>query len=188
MQNRKLILILGKTGCGKTVLANSISEKADRIIILDPLFEYDGLIFIDAVSLCDYFLADEKRKTFRCVCRFQDEADYNILFRLLWYVKDVLLLTEETSIFLNPRSPDEDFLKLINFGRHKNISLICVGRRIPEVSIYFRAQATSMITFTQTEPSDLLMLENLGFNSDEVSALDFHEFLVIGEKPREIIF
>ena len=173
---------MGKTGTGKTTLAKKLIEKKERLLIFDPLQEYSGSIFSTFESLCDYFLDSSRqveRKKFRVVCRFETDIEPEFLFRLAWELRDVTILVEEASLFLSPRTPTF-FHNLINQGRHRNVSIIAVVRRAPELSIQFRAMCTSVITFEQTEPRDLDHLENLGFEFND-EKFDQFEYKIWGE-------
>jgi hypothetical protein len=183
-QQRKVFVILGKTGSGKSTLARSILDKFSRIITLDPLGEYEGNIITSWRVLVDTLepLYDNwGNEHFNISCRFTTDEDVEYLFRLMWELHDVLFVVEETEIYLDPRKPNKAFSRLINYGRHRHISLLCVARRVPELSVQLRSQATSIITFRQSEPRDLQLLELYGFNQEAVKTLGDYEYLGVGE-------
>jgi len=183
---RKVILILGKTGCGKTTLSKKIRSKFSRVLTLDPLHEYDGTII---ENLSDFFtLADSFKgnNDFNYTCRFESDIDVEYLFKFSCIYEDFLFVIEEAEIYLDPRSINKDFLWLIRYGRHKNISLLCVARRVPEITIDFRAQCSSIISYKQTEPNDLKLLNDYGFDSDKILNLSDHEYVILGENADSI--
>jgi len=161
-------------------LSKKLRSKSNRTLTLDPLYEYDGLIFSDYLSLSKFFqecLEDLETSPFNVVCRFTSDEDIDYLFRLTWSLKNSLLVVEETEIYLDPRSTNYNFLRLVQYGRHNNVSLLCVARRVPEINIKLRAQITSAFSFYQSEPRDLSMLEQYGFDRDEILNLPDHEYV-----------
>ena len=47
MAEKKIVLIFGKRGSGKSYLANKLIEKEDRFLIFDTLSEYEcGVVFL----------------------------------------------------------------------------------------------------------------------------------------------
>lgn len=183
---RKVYLVLGKTGSGKTTLAKEIRKKFNRIITLDPLKQYDGVIFKTFRELYEHIqsrLDQWEFLEFSYTCRFQSDEEYEQVFAMARTLNNFLLVVEETDMFLKPRDPDSNFMWLINYGRHRNISLLCVGRRAPEITIGMRAQATSVVTFRQNEPNDLKLLEAYGFEPGRVSKLEQFKYEYVGENP-----
>jgi hypothetical protein len=165
-----------------------VRSKFAKVITLDPLHEYDGDIFFEfdaTVNRIRSCFDDWQGSTFNITCRYHNDDDIESFFKLCCQLPDVLVCVEETEIYLNPRAPNKDFLWMINYGRHRNISLLCIGRRVPELSISLRAQATSIYTFTQTEPRDLQLLEAYGFDQNEVQSLPQYHYKLIGEELAE---
>lgn len=177
-------MIVGKTGTGKTVLTKQIIEECQRILILDPMGEYGGTVFFDFDGVAEFFLNEPE--TFRCVLRPSEEEDAEFLFRLARTIGNLTLVVDEAEIYINPQSMPDSFRWLVQFGRHRGISLVCIGRRAPELNIYFRAQQTSIISFAQTEPRDIDHLEEYGFDREAVENLEGHNFETLGNPPDSI--
>lgn len=194
-KNRKVLLITGKTGTGKSRLVKKLRATYDRSIVLDPHEEYDGTIFFDFISFNSYISEHRDDRQFSIVCRFADETDIDYLFRSIWWVGDVTFIVEESNLFLDPRSKNDGFLKLTSQGRHVRVSLLCVSQRVPELPISFRAQKHTIVTFRQEEPYDLDMLELYGFDSEKVANLESSQgsseliygrhYLTVGEPLEE---
>jgi hypothetical protein len=181
---RQVVMVLGKTGTGKSVLTKSLIENCRRVLILDPMGEYGGTVFFEFNSLANFF--ESEPKVFRCVLRPSEEEDAEFLFRIARTIGNLTLVVDEAEIYINPQSMPDSFRWLIQFGRHRGVSLVCVGRRAPELNIYLRAQQTSIISFAQTEPRDIDHLEAYGFNRDSVENLEGHEFETLGNSPDSI--
>jgi hypothetical protein len=177
-------MILGKTGTGKTVLAKSLIENSKRLLVLDPLGEYGGRIFFTFDALADFFSSEPEE--FQAILRPQEEEDADFFFKLARTIGNVTVLVDEAEIYINPQSMPDSFRWLIQFGRHRGISLVCVGRRAPELNIYLRAQQTSIISFAQSEPRDIDHLVAYGFDAEEISYLDGHDYEVLGNDENSI--
>jgi hypothetical protein len=183
---RRVILIFGKTGSGKSTLSKRIISQFERVIVFDPLEEYSGLVVFSYEEFVEYFR--EYRPTFHVVCRFENEEDYEKVAMGVWYIENVLLVLEEVETYLNSYDRQSYINHLIAFGRHKRISILGIGRRPVEVPIKLRAQCSSIFSFQQTEPPDIMYLEKWGFEPRELLALDFskHEFVFLGEPIEQI--
>jgi hypothetical protein len=141
-------------------------------------YEYPGNVFFSLSELYDYFDeidALDPDVDFRVSMRFDVETaeiETDDLFTLCEYVGNMLVLVEEASLFFDPRRKIKSFQRLVSQGRHKNISLLCVSQRVPELDTTFRAQANTLVTFLQTSPTDLDGLYSWGFNIDHVTELE----------------
>ena len=176
---RKVILVLGKTGAGKTELVKRLRLQASRSITLDPQGEYDGYVVETFSEFVDYF-GDHPPRQFRVTCRFGDEIDDRYLFQAVWHVGRCLFVVDDITAF----TQSEDFLRLINRGRIKDISLICAAQRVPHFDTDLRAQFSSMVTFAQDAPNDVETLIKWGFDPYYLTTLtrENHRSLGVGEK------
>ena len=133
--------------------------------------EYDGTVFERFEEFSDWITEHLEDERFQIVCRFTEESEISALFHAVWLIEDCCLIVEEANIFLDPHSKITSFQRLISQGRHKQVSIICVSQRVPELPISFRAQRNTIFTFQQTEPYDLKKLEEYGFDPEEVRSL-----------------
>lgn len=172
--NRKIILIFGRTGSGKSFLVKRMLKKLERVIIIDAMSEYESdLIFYNSLDLIDY-LVNVKPKTFKIVCRFENDNDFETLFQIVWYLKNIYLVVEESELYISPYQKQSNFLKLVRYGRHRNISIIAVARRVVELSNDVKANASEIISFKQILSKDIKYLQELGFTKvDKLKDFDF---------------
>lgn len=176
MKKRKVILIFGRTGSGKSFLTKKIIEKLNRVVVIDTMYEYnDGMIFYNLKTLIEEFI-NNKPETFKYICRFDNDNDIELLFKFCWYVKNLVLVLEESELYISPFQKQSEFLKLIRYGRHKAISIIAIARRVVELSNDVKANANIIITFKQILNKDLEYLGNLGFNKETVMNLKTYEY------------
>jgi len=165
---RKVILILGKTGTGKSTLAKLLLKKAPRVISIDPLFEYGGSPFETTGELIEYH-AEHTPEKFHYSLRTVHPTDAEFLFKAAWSIGNVLLVVEEADIYIDNKKGA--FAALVNQGRHRMIHLICIVRRTPEINRSFRAQQTSLFTFYQQEPDDIEHMREWGLDAEKVITL-----------------
>lgn len=180
MESREIIIVYGKSGSGKTTYAKNYLKNHKRIVIIDPQSEYDcGLIFFELGDLIKYYVLNISSTSDFCfICRFETDFEHEYLFKVCKIIGNLLLVVEEAEIYISPYAKSSNFLDLCRYGRHQNISLLGIARRSAELSINFRALVTKIISFKQTEPSDLKYLETLGLtNLDELEDHAYKEVI-----------
>lgn len=129
--------------------------------MIDKMFEYEGIEIYNFLDFYEYTLT---HKQFRIACRFECDLDYEYLFRLIFELKNITLLAEEIELYVNPRTQSSSFLRLVRYGRHRQINIVGIARRASEMSIDFRSQTNRIISFRQTEINDLKIFENIGLH------------------------
>lgn len=174
---REIILIFGKTGSGKTFLANILTKNVKRLIIVDVFNEYEkGIIFNSFLDLLEYHKKNNP-ENFRYIARFESDLDYDYLFKFCYEVGNLTLLVEEAEIYINPYQKRNEFLKLVRYGRHREISIIGIARRVTELSTDFKAQVNKIYSFKQTLPRDLKIMQELGF--ENLESLNEHKYAIV---------
>jgi hypothetical protein len=114
---------------------------------------------------------------YKISCRFTNDDDFEFLFRLLRYERNVLLVVEECGAYISPRSSETKFLDLVNYGRHWNTYIIGISRRTAELSASMRAMTDVIYSFKQTEPMDLQKMCLLGFDGlENLEKFDYKKF------------
>lgn len=170
---RKCILTLGKTGTGKSTIIKKLIPKCDRVIVIDPMWEYEAPTVCDgreALTIFrDYFQREGTEKPFYISFRNKNDIDYNAVFRSVWSLGNVLLVCEEADLIISARN--RYFDQLVGQGRHRNVHLACIARRAPEINKDFRAQVTSFFSFYQSEPDDIEHLREWGFPPEGIEKL-----------------
>lgn len=178
-KRREIFLIFGRTGSGKSYLTKELIKSYSRVIIIDALGEYEnGIIFENFRDLLDYY-SENSPLEFTFICRFKSDREIEFLFQFCEIATNIMLVVEESEIYINPQSKSGNFLRLVRYGRHYDISIIAIARRIIELSNDIRAQCNYIYSFKQINPRDIAYLKQLGFS--KVDSLDEtkHEYELI---------
>lgn len=176
-----IIGFLGKKGSGKTELVKKIIPKFDRLIIVDNLREYDGLIAYEYEELYAHISEFRDFKKFKIVFRPTSDDDKDQFFKLMTTVNNFTLILEEVDYYATPMSIEPDLLHNIKYGRHYGRNLIYIARRTSEVSRFLTSQSDLIISFIQQEPRDLDHLKRYNFNRD-IATLDKYEYAWSGDE------
>lgn len=161
---KKIILVLGKRGSGKSYLANKLIENHHRLFIFDTLSEYEqGVVFgTENWELCLEFWRKVYRDNFRLVYRPIDpEAEIDEICELLFELGNVTFLVEEIDCYCTAYKIPPAFAHIIQRGRHKNITLIGVTQRPFGVHRLLTSQAKEIYVFNTNEPRDREYLRTL---------------------------
>lgn len=172
MIERKISLIFGKRGSGKSYLARKLIADCKRLVIYDTMREYDqGLIFEDFGELARFW-RQVYRRDFRLIYRPQDhEGDFRQIANFCWLCGRLTFLVEEIDIFSNPHTIDPAFRNIINRGRHQEINLIGIVQRPFGIHRSLTSQAKEVYAFNTNEPRDREYIKNL-LGSEMDRALD----------------
>lgn len=168
---KRVNIVLGKTGSGKSYFTKTkiIPAIKSNIIIFDIMNEY---FFNDFMTCNDYYsflnLLKRKKTKYKIIVKTSDvnEIFYiqNFIFK---YLRDVYLILEESKIYLN-----QNIYNYINYGRHKNIGLVLIGRRGTE----FRSEILSLVEkvfiFKTTSLYDIYYYKKIfGLNDTDLEQL-----------------
>jgi len=191
-EKSKIEIIIGKRGLGKTTLLKKKIffllpfEPRANIIIFDTLFEYDtddffnfdSFIIIESIADFRKQINDfiENRMPIRIIFKpigidgFKEETFDQLCF-FINILSNIHFFVDEADSFCNAYYVSENFRKIIEYGRHKNISLYCSARRFTALSRYLTSQANKLITFRQSEPRDLKLMSEFGMDINAVKKL-----------------
>lgn len=175
MSENTITTILGRKGMGKTTLAVELMRGEPRVIVLDTMGGYGGIV--DQVvwgrdEAIEAMREAAKQRRFRLALRVYEQDEWLDLLAMAWELEDYLLVIEETSLVCGfPPFLHSEIAKLVQFGRHRRISLIFIARRPTEIPRDLTSQSDHVVTFQQTEPRDLVYLRALGFDPALVAGL-----------------
>ena len=179
MTEKKVILIFGKRGSGKSYLAHSILKSHKRYLVYDVLGEYeDGVCFESKADLADFWERNLDRE-FRLIYRpLKPRDEFEDICKLVLACGDMTFLVEELDTFCSPQEIGDSFASIIQRGRHFNITFIGVSQRPFGINRVISSQAKEIYTFQHDEPRDLDYLSlYIGKEVEQIKALKEYHFL-----------
>lgn len=152
---RRIDLLIGVSGCGKTCLARGLILDHDRVIIIDHRDEYSfGHIYTDFERLA---LDAERESHFVKIWR-GDPLYFEHICHLAFAVGRVCILIEEAERF--EIEEGSWYRQAILTGRMPaQISLIALTQRPQLLNPDLRSQASGVYAFRNSEPSALQWLK-----------------------------
>lgn len=164
MQN-EIIVILGKKGSGKSVMARHYVKDRRRLVVYDPMRQFSdlGVVVRSSHDLVVY-LRSACRGSFRVVYQpeigfRQDDfvkTEFRAVCRAVSCLKNIFFMVDEIDNCLSPRDQENGFFKnIIQRGRHDQISLVTTTIRYTDVQRNMTAQADIVICFHTHEPADV---------------------------------
>lgn len=184
----EIIIILGKKGSGKSVMARHYAAAKRRLVVYDPMRQFSILgVVVHEIEDLGHYLIQNSRGRFRVVYQpdiaFRKDdfvkEEFKAICRLVNCLKDVYFMVDEIDNCLSPRSQDNwSFSNMIQRGRHDRISLIATTIRYTDVQRNLTAQADVIICFHTHEPSDVQYFKAyFGAMARELPALPPFHFL-----------
>ena len=178
-EERKIILILGKRGGGKSYLVKQHLEGFNRFLVYDTLGEYtQGVIFQDIPSLVEFW-QKHYQEDFRLVYQpLQPEEDFAAVCELVWACGNMVLVVEEIDRFTDSHSLGFEFANIVQRGRHRHITLIALSQRPYRVNRTLSSQVKEMYTFKQNEPRDIdFISEFIGEDVERIRELPLYNYI-----------
>lgn len=179
MSEKKVILIMGQRGSGKSYLAKHLIKDCRRLLIYDTLGEYNiGIIIENLKEFKDFFLK-VYNKNFRITYQpINPVNDFDIICDIVFETGDMTFLVEELDTFCSSQEISDNFANIIQRGRHKDINLIGITQRPYGIPRLITSQAKTIYSFIHREPRDLEYLKAfIGEEAEKIKDLKQYEFL-----------
>lgn len=187
-QQTDKILIMGRSGCGKSYLGRRLQSIWPRRIIIDSLNEYDGEkeVFYDFNLIADRLIKAEKNKEREFTLVFQADPEiednlevFNQLIRIGYYYGDLLIVVEEVQNFSSPHQLPHWLRNALLTGRHKGLALMFTSQRPGEVNKTIVSQCAHIFCGNLIDKNDINYVS--GFLNEDANKL-------INLKDREFIY
>ena len=178
-EEKKVFLILGKRGSGKSYLVKKRLEQFNRFLVFDTLGEYsNGVIFTDKEALFNFW-RERLSGDFRLIYQpLQPDEEFAEICDLVYACGNMVFVVEEIDRFSDSTHLPIEFANIVQRGRHANITLIAISQRPYRVNRTLSSQVKEMYTFQQSEPRDIDFLsEFIGQDVDRVRDLPLYSYL-----------
>lgn len=161
---KKVILIFGKRGSGKSYLAHKLIENEPRLVTYDIMSEYENGVIFDTEHYEDFlkFWRSVYPHRFRFIYRpLRPAAEVEWICNLVFCLGDCCFLVEEIDCYCTAYQISDNFAAIIQRGRHKNITLIGITQRPYGIHRLLTSQAKEIYIFNTNEPRDREYLRTL---------------------------
>lgn len=132
------------------------------MVVLDPLEQFGGgCVLARAAHLEPWLRRAVRRSTFCAIVRPASEADEDAFWRTTLprrdggLLSDCSLIIDEVDRWSRPSWTRPELRRLIHYGRHQRLDLLCTCRRPANIGADLRSQADRWIAFQVTEGLDL---------------------------------
>ncbi|MFZ2146957.1 MAG: AAA family ATPase [Sedimentisphaerales bacterium] len=164
MTEKKIILIFGKRGSGKSYLAKKLIDKELRLMVFDTMSEYEGGVIFGTEEherLLEFW-RQVYRQNFRIIYRpIKPDAEIEKICGLVYTLGNCCFLVEEIDCYCTSYQISDTFAAIVQRGRHKNITLIGITQRPYGIHRLLTSQAKEIYIFNTNEPRDREYLRTL---------------------------
>jgi DNA helicase HerA-like ATPase len=179
-KRRRVGLVIGKTGSGKSYYVKKAVEKMLRVVVLDFVGEYhppdfDGSgfnYFQNWQTFADDLYQRRDALICRSVCQFsQNIQDYSDALEACYAIGNLVVIIEEIHQFGNFAGMSESLEKATRLGRHRSVSLIGVSQRFFDVHNAVRVNLDVLVAFQLDNPRDIDYLRQVYFIGEKADVL-----------------
>lgn len=155
---REIIIVLGKTGYGKSRWTRQFLDGCKRVFLYDPIHEAEDAEWHDNASIVERFDKGALRDNFYVAT--SEESAIDTFGSIAFLVGNCIYAVEEASLVFEKGSRLHGWARNIVFlGRHRACSLLVTAQRAASIPVELRSQATRVVSFSQHESDDLLWLK-----------------------------
>lgn len=157
MIDREVVIVLGKTGQGKSVWTRSYLLNKPRVFIFDPVRDFPADKYFDnAQELAEFVEHVNEGLVEKFRVALSDIEHLDLLGNASFLVGNCFLAIEEAAFCFEMRQRSPQWLRDIIFlGRHRGVSLLMTAQRAVSIPIDLRSQASRAVSFAQTEGRDM---------------------------------
>lgn len=157
MLSSELVTIAGKRGYGKTTVAKELINGLSRVQIWDPMQDYDNSYIPSSGSI----------------------DEFNNFLKNIWVQGNCFVMVDEADQVMPELKPLCEYAnKIINLGRHRNIGMGMITRRIAVLNKNAFAQSSMLVLFHHFAPNDIRYLSEFIPNADELIKLQKYQYKV----------
>lgn len=159
MNSNELATISGKRGFGKTTLAQTLISGLSRVAIWDPMGEYGGPNAYIPYS--------------------GNAEEFNEWMRVHWETGNICVMVDEADQVIAERKELPIYAnKIINLGRHRNIGMIMITRRLANLNKSAVSQSADLFLFHHFLINDIKYLSGMiGDDAYKLKELEKFQYL-----------
>lgn len=137
LKTDEITTIAGMRGSGKTSLAKRILSRVQGdVIVYDPMHEYDPKISFHPHS--------------------DTKEDFDRFMSICWDRGNLFICVDEAErYFRGKRQLTEYSAKIVNTGRHRNIGMLVITRRLAELNKTVFGLSNTAVMFQMFLPNDI---------------------------------
>jgi hypothetical protein len=155
-------VVFGRGGTGKTSLVNQwLSDYRGRVLIFDPNaephYEVGAAVVTTQAEMLHLLLPAPK--ALRLCFRGVEPGDFERFNEVAWKAERALIVWEEVDSWFKNRDQSPWAFKIVNQGRHRDLTTMAVSRRPARVARDLTANAQRIACFGTREPRDVRYLE-----------------------------
>lgn len=161
---KKVILIIGKRGSGKSYLTKKLIAVHNRLLVYDIMSEYTSCLVFEKETINEFrmFWGHVYKNDFRFAYRpIQPKQEIDYLAKLVFALGNMTFVVEEIDSICTAYDMPESFSRIIARGRHRNITLIGVTPAPFGIHRDLTRQAKEIYVFNTKEPRDRDYLRSL---------------------------
>ncbi len=150
------IVILGKSGSGKSSLAKALARSASRVLVFDPIGEYRAPVRIhDDPQRLYAFLCGSRAFQVAYVPGEPLDRQFNLVCRMAYVTGHMTFIADELGQFCYANWTGPGFSKLLRQGRHNGVTTISIAQRAADIPKTATANMSRLFAFNSSEPGDL---------------------------------
>lgn len=167
---RDFIIVVGNQGHGKSVWSKSYAESKTRLLVYDPLQSYRVDFGTDPEQWVEPTVSGTNQE-FRYGSGFPFELE--MLGNCAYAAGNCTFIVEECALIFRRGEELHDWAKpLVFMGRIQRVSLVLIAQRASKIPMDIRSQASRLVTFRQTEPSDVsALIDRIGEAGEAIPEL-----------------
>jgi len=189
------VLFVGKTGSGKTYLAEYMSQPISRLIALDPkpsLRKWEGLETVTSINHPHVrALKRGENRRIRVPDPQGGMPGWIPWLQLVWQLGDVTLYIDEINLVVYPRrNPPIEFSRLYQQGRERGIGVWGATQRPVNIPLICVTEAEWIFEFRVGNKADRNLIADYGDDSGRMAQpiRDEHGFFTFNQSWREAVY
>lgn len=156
-KTNQITLIIGRKGTGKTYFVQNSLTEIQPFILVDSLSEYEGFTVYETFD--DFLNEIETNGVASCITRFTTDAENEALFDFAFSFSPHTLVIEEINKYCSSAWASDELIRLIRYGRHRQINIVGVTQRPYDLPKLLTSQVDVWELFQIVEPRDIDYLE-----------------------------